>query len=258
MMKTQSIVCLALVAGLNLFPSVSHAETLLERIATSVLADKFGIDTREINIFQQQTRQPVYDLAPYYEGSHYFNRDPRTVWKLRQSGMGWGQIAQKVGMQPGAFNKLRNSGAFDRDRFWTDTYSNRFNVPADRVLLMRKSGGSLEDVLGAIVIGKLSKQDPRTVYDQFKTQKSWTSVASKYQVKLTDWRRVSSPVRDRYTITSADTKSTGKGKPKTSQTSKGKSGDKDKGKGKSDSTAKGKGNGQGKGKGKGQGKNKGS
>ncbi len=256
-MKPQTIVCLALIAGLHMVPSVSRAETLLERIATSVLADKFGIDTRAVNIFQQQTREPIYDLAPYYEGSHHFNRDPRTIWKLRESGMGWGQIAQKVGMQPGAFNKLRNSGAFDRDRFWTDSYSDRFDIPQERVATMRRSGGTLEDVLGAIVVGKLSKQDPRTVYDQYKTQRSWTSVASTNRVNLTDWRRVSAPVRSRYKLASSDSTAGGKSRSSASNSNKGKSTDKGNSKGKATGKSSGKGSGKSTGKGKSEGKGKG-
>ena len=226
--------------------SVARAETLLQKIATVVLADKFGIDTRAVNVFQQQTGQPVFELAPYYEGAHYFNRDPSTVWKLRQSGMGWGQIANKVGMHPGTFNKLRNQGAFDRDQFWTKTCRDRFDTPTDRISTMRRNGGTFEDVLGAIIIGKLSNQDPRAIYDQYKTQQSWTTVASQRNVSFTDWRRVSVPVRNRYTLASSHkSSSASKGMGKSHD-------DKGKGKGKG-SDDKGKGNGKGKGSDKGKG-----
>ena len=197
-MRSTKLLFLTLATGLLV--AASRADGLLEKIAMTVLADKFGIDTREVVVLREQTNLPVYDLAPIYEGAHYFGQRPSTVWKLRNQGMGWGQIANSVGMHPGTFNKLRKQGAFDRDRFWTRSYQDRFSVPAERVSVLHKRGGSLEDVLGAIVVGKLSNQDPRLVYDQFQTQRSWTSLTSNHNVRLEDWRRVSTPMRSRYVL----------------------------------------------------------
>lgn len=199
-MKQSKFIGLVLAVSLLTIPAAARADSLLQKIATVVLADKFGIDTRSVDTFRQQTKLPVYDIAPYYEGAHYFNRSPSTVWQLRQQGLGWGQIAQRLGMNPGTFNKLRNQGAFDRDRFWANNYQERFQVPSDRVAVLRRSGGSLEDVLGAIVIGKLTKKDPRDVYNQYKTQRSWTTIANTNNVRMEDWQRVTRPVQSRFTI----------------------------------------------------------
>ena len=197
MNKTKPI-ALALIAGLASLSSVARAESVLERIATVILAEKFGIDTREVDIFRSQSNVDVYELAPVYEGAHYFHRTPSQVWQLRNQGMGWGQIAHRVGMHPGTFNKLRKQGAFDQDRFWVNSYRERFGVPTERVEVIRRSGGTLQDVLGAILVGKLTKQDPRDVYDQYKTERSWGTVFDRNDVRPDQWRRISTPVRVRY------------------------------------------------------------
>lgn len=76
MNKTKPI-ALALIAGLASLSSVARAESVLERIATVILAEKFGIDTREVDIFRSQSNVDVYELAPVYEGAHYFHRTHR-------------------------------------------------------------------------------------------------------------------------------------------------------------------------------------
>lgn len=263
---------LALATGLMTVAAQARADSLLEKIATVILADKFGIDNREVVVLREQTNLPVYQLAPIYEGAYYFKRSPSTIWQLRNQGLGWGEIAHRVGMHPGTFNKLRKQGAFDRDRFWTTSYQDRFGVPTQRIEVMRKSGGSLEDVLGAIIVGKLTKTDPSQVYDRFQTERSWTTISNTSNVRFEDWRRVSTPVRTRYVIVDTSKSKTkikgkwnqddhgkskgkgslGKGKgggPEKGVAGKGKGGGPDKGQGKGNSKGGSKGNSKGKGKG---------
>ncbi len=191
---------LSLSLGLLIVAPTARAETLLEKIAATVLADQFGIDTRDVVVLHERTGGSIYDLAPVYQTSHYCKATPDRVWALRQQGLGWGQVAHKLGMHPGTFNKLRNQGVFDRDRFWTTSYRTRFAVPDQQIVVLRQGGGSLEDILGAIIIGKLTKNSPQTVYDQFRTERSWATISDRYRAPLTDWRRVVVPVRTVYRI----------------------------------------------------------
>lgn len=251
------LLCLGLAAGFLAASTTSHADSLLEKIAVAVLADKFGIDTSQVTILQRQTQLPVFELAPIYEGAHYFKCSPSTVWQLRQQGLGWGQIAHKVGMHPGTFNKLRNQGAFDRDRFWATSYRERFAVPTERVVVIQKAGGTLEDVLAAILIGKLTNREPSQVYDQYRTQRvTWATVATSSNVQFESWRRIAVPVKTRYVIVDP------KAKPvpvhRSDDRGKGKASHKDgQAKGKEKSSGKGAGNGKGQGKGHGNGHGKG-
>ncbi len=177
-----------------LAPATVQAESLLEKIAMTILSDRFGIDTSQVSIFQQQTQLPVYDLAPTYQAAHYFDRSPQEIRRLRNQGLGWGEIAKRVGMQPGEFNRLRNQGAFDRDRFWDDSYRDRFGASNQTVSALRKSGGSHEDILGAILAGKLGGRDPQVAYNDYRDQRSWTTVTKNYNVRFDQWRRVTREV----------------------------------------------------------------
>lgn len=269
-MKTTQLGILSITLGLFTLAPSAKADTLLEKIAATVLADQFGIDTRDVIVMRDRSGGSIYDLAPYYEMSYYGRTSPSSVWALRNQGLGWGQVAQRIGMHPGTFNKLRKNGAFDRDRFWTDRYRSRFGVPEQQITVIRRSGGSLEDLLGAIVIGKLTKQSPQTVYDRYRTDRSWTTVSTYYNAPLTNWQRVVVPVRTVYRLpvkTSAVVRdrAEGVGKVKSHKASKIKSNSGGHGKGQEKSHAKSHGQSQGKshgkggspGKSKGKGKGKG-
>ncbi len=244
---------LGLMAGMLALSASARSEELLERIAVAVLADKFGIDTREVVVLQQQTRLPVYELSPILEGSYYFRQRPTTVWQMREQGLGWGQIAQRVGMHPGTFNKLRKQGAFDRDRFWAMSYRERFGVPETQITVVRQRGGTLEDVLAAIVIGKLTNKPPQDVYARYQTERSWATVASIQNVRIEQWQKVSVPTKVHYTLASSNVKTKSDSKVKVT-TGSGKSKDMDKGKGNGNGNGNSKSQGQGQGKGKGKGK----
>ncbi len=199
-MKSLKFLWIPLMATFLMLPLPSHAQSLLEKVAVTILADRFGIDTSQVYVFQRQSQMSVYDMPPTYEAAYYFKRSPSTIRQLREAGLGWGEIAHRVGMQPGEFNKLRQQGAFDRDRFWENSCRDRFGASTQQIQVIRKSGGSLEDVLGAVLIGKLTKTNPQTIYNEYRDQRSWTVVTQSRNVRLEDWRRVSTPVRNRLPV----------------------------------------------------------
>ncbi len=237
-MNSSRVLGLSMIASLLAFPASARADNIFERIAVAVLAEKFGMDTREVIVLQEQSRLPIYELAPIFEGSYYFLQRPTTIMQLREQGLGWGQIAQRVGMHPGQFNKLRNQGAFDRDRFWATSYRDRFGTPESQIVVVRQRGGSLEDVLASIIVGKLTNKPPQDIYARYMTERSWATVARVHDVRFEQWSRVSSPVRVRYVIEAPKqkpqpvAKHRGSSKAKDVAKSKGKSQGKGKGKGK--------------------------
>lgn len=266
-MKTTQIGVLSVTLGLLTLAPSAKADTLLEKIAATVLADQFGIDTRDVIVMRDRSGGSIYDLSPYYEMSYYGRSSPSSIWALRNQGLGWGQVAQRIGMHPGTFNKLRKNGAFDRDRFWTDRYRTRFGVTDQQITVLRRSGGSLEDILGAIVIGKLTRQSPQLIYDRYRTDRSWSTVSTYYKAPLKDWRRVVVPVKTVYRLPSKSNsgvrdRGEGVGKGKSQGASHGKGhgvakGGPPSGHGLGNSKSKGQGNGGGNGNGNGNGKGKG-
>lgn len=184
----------AFAIAVSALPTFARADNVLERIATEILADRFGIDVQDILGTRRETREDVWDLGPVYSMSRYSNRDANEVQRLRASGMGWGQIAKQIGMHPGTFNKLRNQGYFDREPFWDDVMRRRYSLSQQDISGIRKRGAKLEDILGSVIIGKATGKSPSSVYDRYRTIKNWDKTASYYKFDLDNWERVGKKV----------------------------------------------------------------
>lgn len=219
-----------LLLGLSLLATVSasgvaRAETLLEKVLTVVIADRFGLDTREVVEIRRDSRVSFPDLGGLLSGSYQMNAQAREVARLRKQGLGWGQIAQRIGMHPGQFNKLRNAGAFDNTRSWTGALSQRFGVKEDEVARVVRSAGKLEDVVASVIIAKATGKSPQTVYDAYKSVQDWSRMETRFKVDLDHW--------DRYDVApKLPSRVAGDDVPEPSKPGKGNSGGKGKGKGK--------------------------
>ena len=165
-------------------PSVSRAQLPLEEIAVTLLADRFGVDPAQIVGFLDRSDLSVFEAAPYYSTSYYTDDPVDEVWRLREQGLGWGQVAQRLGMHPGTFNKLRKSGAFDRDEIWESIYEDRYGVRESDIDLIRRRGGSMRDVLPASIIARASRTSPVTVFQRFRTTRNWDRTANYYKTDL--------------------------------------------------------------------------
>src|SRR5258708_4657523 len=82
------------------FQVQARAQNPFDKIALGILVDKYGIDIHIATGFQSRYHQSVYEAAPLYSTCYYTHRPVDDVWKLRQQGLGWGQIAHRLGMNP--------------------------------------------------------------------------------------------------------------------------------------------------------------
>jgi hypothetical protein len=224
--------------------------SILEKIGVEILSDRFGINTRDILGIQRDRDDDIWDLGPTLSMSRYGRASASDVQRMRASGMGWGEIAHRIGMHPGTFNKLRKQGYFDRDPFWDDVIRRRYGTRQEDIDLIRRRGGGIDDILGSVIVGKASSRRPTEVFDRYRSDKSWDKTADRYRFDFGNWERHGKKVG-----WDGGTSSPGTVKKATATTkSKGKStGDSGNAKGKSGDKGQGKGNSKGKGKGKGGG-----
>lgn len=217
-MKKRSIFLTLLALASFAAPVSVRSETLLEKVLTVVIADRFGIDTREVIEIRRDSRLGYPELGGLLSGSYHMNAQAREVARLRRQGLGWGQIAHRIGMHPGQFNKLRNAGAFDTSRSWSGALSQRFGVREDEIIRVQRTAGRLEDVVAAVILAKATGRSPQQVYDAYKTVKDWDRLEDRYNVRLADWERYDvapkRPVRLNGSEASGPGKSNGKGKGK--------------------------------------------
>lgn len=189
MKKLLMLLSLAVVA----VPSFAQ-DSILERVAGELLSDRFGIDVADVLGIRRDRNQDVFDLGPTLSMSRYGGSSASEVQRLRASGLGWGEIAHRIGMHPGTFNKLRKQGYFDRDSFWDDVYRRRYGISQNEIDLIRKRGGREDDLLAAAIIGRSSGRKPVEVFDRYRQDKNWSTTSGRYKVDLKNWKAVGKKV----------------------------------------------------------------
>ena len=224
-------------------PLAGHAQggTILDRIAAEILSGKFGISTADIGRVQQTSGLSMYDMAPVLSASSHGNMRADKVWELRRQGLGWGQVAKRMGMHPGTFNKLRVAGAFDSAPIWDNALRSRFPVSGQDLLSARRRGASPQDTIAAILIGRSTNRNMESVFNEhdYDRDRDWKAMCSKHKVDLNQWKK------------------SAKHHEPEKHSSSAKKYDKDKDKGHGQGHGKGKGKWMGNGKGNGNGNGKG-
>jgi hypothetical protein len=178
-----STVAMVLSACLVL-PAVAREESLFTKVGLAILAEKFGVDPRVAVAILGRSDREVFDSAPCFSASYHTGRPIGDVWKLRQQGLGWGQIAHRLGMNPGKFNKLRKSGAFDRDNIWGSIYREKYGARDADLVAIRKHGGSMSDALPVFIIASKSHSSPMAVFGRYQKERDWDRTAVAYKVDL--------------------------------------------------------------------------
>jgi len=178
----KSVFLPAAIAAAIALPISASAQDGLKEIAAQLLGDKFGVPVEQILQLAGQSNEDVYELAPTYALSRQTRRPAREVYRLRNQGLGWGEVAHRLGMHPGTFNKMRNAGAFDRDRIWSSIYQNHYGTRASDIAAIRNRGGSQRDILPAILIARSKHARPTTVFDRYRKDRDWNRTASSYKV----------------------------------------------------------------------------
>ena len=127
----------------------ANSSSLLNVAAAVVLAKVLGVDVNIVLHDSASYGISCYDEGPVWYIAHECGRPVPSVWELRRKRMGWGQIAHQLGMHPGAFNKMRKKGDFDR--FWPVVASD-CGLTSDAWNGFHKKGLGDRDIIVAIGI----------------------------------------------------------------------------------------------------------
>jgi hypothetical protein len=176
----------ALAVGVIGVPAQSPAQfdrNTIQTIAVLLLAEKLGIDPTSVLGVLPGTNADIFQVAPAFAMQRYApSRSVDSIWELRQRGMGWGEIANAIGMQPGEFNKLRNSGMLDPNVVWRSTYRDRWSLNDDQINRLRRMGFDWGDTARITVIARESGNSIFTVADRYSRYRNWDLVARSFNV----------------------------------------------------------------------------
>jgi hypothetical protein len=194
-----SAVAAAAIAAPGTASAQFDAKTL-ETVAAMILAEKLGLDTSSLLQTALGANASVYDMAPAFVMQRSAPRTSTTsIWQMRKQGLGWGEIAHKIGMQPGEFNKLRNSGQLDSNVIWRSRYENRFGLTKAQMDSLRSKGLTWREIGAATLIARESGTNVNDVARRYLSDRSWDRVASRYRVsgpvlikRVSTWRTTKS------------------------------------------------------------------
>ena len=150
-----------------------------EAVLLGGLARDFGIT--DSNIFDLRNRYGYRNDDMI--NALYVNKYGRTNWddiyRMRQSGMGWGQIAHRIGMHPGEFNKMRKNQRWNSDRdmaddLWRDRLNKRGSRSSD-VDWARNQGFSYRDAYIADQIARANDARFPTVLNRYRQDRAWSN-----------------------------------------------------------------------------------
>jgi len=116
----------------------------------------------------------------------YFRRNSRLsiddIYRMRDSGMGWGEIAKEIGMHPGEFNKMRKGWGKMRDRdiaegLWRDQLSRRSKSDLDWA---RKRDLSWRDIYVADKASRDRNRKFRDIVNGYERDNDWGRVGGAF------------------------------------------------------------------------------
>jgi len=163
-----------------------------EAAAALLLAKVLGIDMTMIVTTRKETSTPIFVLAPAVVIAKVSKKDLREIVKMRGKVHGWGVIAHRLGVHPGAFNQQRVvlSKLSDEDlvvSVWLSVLSQAFSVPATQLAKFRREGLEWGDVIALLQVSAASKTEPEKVLARWREmERDWVRVRAHFGVSP-DW-----------------------------------------------------------------------
>jgi len=167
---------------------------LVQAAAIALLADHFGWDVDVVVVVMHEQNLTVEDLVVLFVLLQLAkSEDAALAVGLRGQGLGWGEIAHRLGIHPGVFNQLRKrvfgpAGGPKRGKWESDEdfrqglfiimLSDYFAVGAPIIYEKFQKGNSLGDLTLALALGKRSGVEWTKLMEERKEKgKSWLEAA---------------------------------------------------------------------------------
>lgn len=169
----------------------------IETVAAMLLAEKLGLDPMMVTGLLGQTGGgSLFDLAPAVALQGQAPRGSLDdIIDLRNQGLGWDVVANRTGVQPTAYRRLRNNGELDNNSIWRSTVVDELNVPSSSVTRLRNMGFSWRDIVSTVLVSRESGRPLSEVAYRYRSDRNWNRVAGRYGVnrqrvinRVSTWR----------------------------------------------------------------------
>jgi len=163
-----------------------------EAAAALLLAKVLDLDMTMVISTRKETSTPIFILAPAVVIAKVSKKDLREIVKMKGKGHGWGVIAHRLGVHPGAFNQSRVAldKLSDDDlvaAVWVQVLTQSFGVAPSHVNKLRQKGLGWGDIIAALQVSAASQTPTEQVIALWqKMGRDWSRVRSHLGVSP-DW-----------------------------------------------------------------------
>lgn len=163
-----------------------------EAAAALLLAKVFDLDMTMVISTRKETATPIFVLAPAVVIAKVSKKDLREIVKMKGKGYGWGVIAHRLGVHPGAFNQQRVALSKLSDEeltasVWIQILTQSFSVPSSQIVKLRQKGLDWGDIIATLQVSTASQLPPEKVIAVWQEMgKDWSKVRSHFGVSP-DW-----------------------------------------------------------------------
>lgn len=169
-------------ACLAITQSALAADDWVERLGVALLSKQLGIDPELVLGTCRTNRVTVYEYAPVFVLYKSSKRNPNEIMRLRRSGLGWGEIAKRLGMHPGTFNQMRVRGDFETDRYWSSVVRDRCALSDREIFRLRSNGLDWPELSAIAYVAREAGVKPDKVLSRWELDKDWGKVRGHFKV----------------------------------------------------------------------------
>ena len=188
-------------ASMPMKASAQFDRGTLETVAGMLLAEKLGIDPQIISGLLGGSGglggdSSLFDLAPALALQRQApSRSIDSIVGLRNQGLGWGAVANRIGVPPSTYGRLHSSGQLDNNSLWRDTVEDELHLSSSTVSRLRSMGFSWRDIVSTTLISRESGRPLSEVANRYRSDRDWSRVANRYGVsrqeivgRVSSWR----------------------------------------------------------------------
>jgi hypothetical protein len=143
--------------------TTDHKLTPLEAAAAIVIGDALGFKVDALVMSHKSSNDSFAILGPAIVISKNTGHSLDYVLKNKPKGEGWGNVAKKLGMHPGTFNKMRAKGGSFENQCWMNMLYTKYRFPESEYVRVQKQGLSDLEIVLAVVKSE-GKRDPLDKY----------------------------------------------------------------------------------------------
>ncbi|MCH7905188.1 MAG: hypothetical protein IH944_11590 [Armatimonadetes bacterium] len=137
--------------------SLDHKLTTTEAAAAVLIGNALGIKVEWVIGASRDSGVHLHNIGPAIVISHHSGYSLHDVLRQKPKGEGWGNVAKRMGMHPGTFNKMRVKGNDFENIIWINMLGDKYGFSERSFFELSKRGLKRDEIVAAVVMSNGKK-----------------------------------------------------------------------------------------------------